>query len=337
MIGKNTKIFVAGHRGFVGSSVVRTLRAEGFQNLCFCSRARLDLEDRKKTLEYFDRARPRVVVMCAAARKCDDSWVDPLEMFGEMGMVCNVLDGAQSIDVEKCVFVGGSDLYPKSAKDPCQESTLLSDSDMPRTSDLHLGRLMGIRQCEALWRQSGRFVSLISTELYGPAKGGATGGNQGIVSLILKLLLAKERGDGRVELSREPLFKTELLFVDDFAAACVAVLLEELEWPILNVGSGEGVQMEDFVATIASAVGFPGRIEWTGKETRSDKIRRLDCNRIRSLGWSPQVSLQEGVAHTVRDLQNRLNWSRKLRLTKHRVQDLSDALAALGSSEVCKG
>ncbi len=323
MIAKESRIFVAGHQGLVGSAVLRTLRGAGFRNLCYSVRASLDLRNREEVFRYFDRARPKGVVMCAGrVGGIGANQSSPVEFMAEnLAMGTNVIEAADHYDVDRFVYLGSSCIYPRRSPQPITEDQLLSGRLEPTNEGYAIAKIACVKLCESLRLQYGKgFVSLMPTNLYGPGDRYEADSSHVIPALLLKMLLAKRSGQESVSCwgSGQPL--RELLYVDDLAAACVLVLQHDGGFPILNVGSGEEVSIHELAEKIADVVGYYGKLNWDQSKPDGVKRKLLCSERIRSLGWRPRTPLSVGLKKTFQDFQERIERSAEMERGRERQQ-----------------
>lgn len=299
---KQAKIYVAGHRGMVGSAICRALAAEGFTNVVTRTHAELDLLDPKAVRAFYETEKPDVAII-AAARVGGigaNSAANALFLYENEMIALNTVWAAYEAGVKRLLFLGSTCIYPRLAPQPIPESALLT-SELERTNEGYaLAKISGLKLCEFLRRDKGvLYHSLMPTNLYGP------GDNYDIVhghvlpTMIRKFETARESGAETVPLwgSGSPL--REFLHVDDLAAACLFAL--ELENPpdLMNVGSGEEVTIRTLAETIREATGCPARIDWDASKPDGTPRKLCDTSLIRSLGWQPKIFLAEGVKQTV--------------------------------------
>lgn len=309
MMDKQTKIYVAGHRGMVGSAICRALVADGFTNIVTRTHAELDLLDSKAVRAFYEAEKPDVAII-AAARVGGigaNSAANALFLYENEMIALNTVWAAYEAGVKRLLFLGSTCIYPRLAPQPIPESALLT-SELEKTNEGYaLAKISGLKLCEFLRRDKGvLYHSLMPTNLYGP------GDNYDIVhghvlpTMIRKFETARESGAESVPLwgSGSPL--REFLHVDDLAAACLFAL--ELENPpdLMNVGSGEEVTIRTLAETIREATGCPARIDWDASKPDGTPRKLCDTSLIRSLGWQPKIFLGEGVKKTVKSYREEL-------------------------------
>lgn len=298
---KSDKIFVAGHRGLVGSALVRKLELDGFTNLVVRDRAALDLRDRAVVDRFFSAEQPAIVILAAAkvgGIKANND--EPVEFLVEnLQVQNNVIGAAHQRGVRKLLFLGSSCIYPKHAPQPIPESALLSGPLEPTNEAYAIAKIAGIKLCQAYNREYGaNFISAMPTNLYGPNDNFDLTSSHVLPALLRKAHTAKK--EGRRELivwgSGQPL--REFLHVDDLAAACV-FLLESYDSPeIINIGCGEDISIRELAELICDIVGFDGEIAWDATKPDGTPRKLLDVSKIHALGWRHQIGLREGIART---------------------------------------
>ncbi len=299
---KNAKIYVAGHRGMVGSAVCRALKAAGFGNIVTRTHAELDLLDAKAVREFYEAEKPEVAVI-AAARVGGigaNSSANSLFLYENEMIAMNTVWAAAEAGVERLLFLGSTCIYPRLAPQPIPESALLT-SELEKTNEGYaLAKISGLKLCEFLRRERGLvYHSLMPTNLYGP------GDNYDIVhghvlpTLIRKFENARNLGESRVELWGTGSAIREFLHVDDLASACLFSL--ELDNPpdLMNVGSGEEVTIRHLAELVREATGSTAEIVWDATKPDGTPRKLCDTALIRSLGWRSEIALKEGLARTV--------------------------------------
>lgn len=294
-------IFVAGHRGLIGSAVARKLGDEGFTNLLTASRSQLDLRDPVAVADYFDATRPRYVVLAAGrVGGILANLESPADFIDENVVIqLNVLRSAYRTGVRKLVLFGSSCMYPRQAKQPMSEDMLLSGKPEPTSLPYAIAKLAGVFACLAYNEQLGeqRFIPLIPNSTYGPRDNFDARSGHVLAALIARFHDAKTSGAGSVTVWGTGNARREFIHADDVAAACLHVLLSDvsaLELP-LNVGVGEDISITELATQIAGVVGFDGRIEWDESKPDGAPRKLLDSSRIRASGWMPAISLSSGL------------------------------------------
>jgi GDP-L-fucose synthase len=300
-VEKSEKIFIAGHRGLVGSALVRQFQQGGFTNLLTPDRAELDLGDAGAVDRFFAYEKPAVVVFAAAkvgGIKANNEL--PVEFLLEnLQMQNNVIRAAYESGVRKLLFLGSSCIYPKHAPQPMPETALLTGPLEPTNEAYAIAKIAGIKLCQAYAREYGaNFISAMPTNLYGPNDNFDLLSSHVLPALLRKAHIAKEKKARELVVwgSGEP--RREFLHVDDLAAACV-FLLEKYDSPeIINVGCGEDISIRELAELICDIVGFEGELAWDATKPDGTPRKLLDVSKIHALGWRHRTSLREGVSRT---------------------------------------
>lgn len=294
-------LFVAGHRGLVGSAMVRELKAAGYSNLITRTRAEVDLLDSNAVARFFDEARPAVVVLAAAkvgGIRANIEW--PVEFLLEnLKIQNNVIEHAARTGVRKLLFLGSSCIYPKLAPQPIPEEALLSSALEPTNEPYAIAKIAGIKLCQAYSRQYGKnFIAAMPTNLYGPGDNFDLQSSHVLPALVRKMHDAKVSGASEVTLWGTGTARREFLHVEDLARAC-RFLIEEYNAPeIINVGWGEDVTIRELAGIVREVVGFGGELVFDITKPDGTPRKLLDTTKLRQLGWQPRITLQEGIAST---------------------------------------
>lgn len=297
-IPKDAPFYVAGHCGLVGSAIWRHLEQRGFANLIGRRSRDLDLRDRNAVRDFFAGARPRYVIDAAA--KVGGIFANdahPADFLSDnLRIQVNLLDAAHEFGVERFLFLGSSCIYPKLAEQPIREESLLTGPLEPTNDAYAIAKIAGVMQVQALRRQHGRaYISAMPTNLYGPGDNFAIPGAHVLPMLIRRMHEAKLRGDARFTIYGTGTPRREFLHTDDLAAACL-LLLERYDDPApINIGCGEDVTIDQLARIIADVVGYAGEFEHDTSKPDGTPRKLLDVSRIRGLGWSPTVSLPDGI------------------------------------------
>ncbi|MBH1461105.1 GDP-L-fucose synthase [Stenotrophomonas sp. GD03993] len=296
-----SRIFVAGHRGLVGSAIVRRLTSLGYRNLILASRDVLDLRDRQSVDAFFERERPEIVFLAAAkVGGIHANSTYPADfLFENLQIQNNVIDGAYRFGVEKLAFLGSSCIYPKHAEQPIREESLLTGSLEATNEWYAVAKIAGIKMCQAYRRQYGfNAISLMPTNLYGPGDNFDLQNSHVLPALIRKFHDAKIAGIPEVVMWGSGTPRREFLHVDDMAAASVFLAETYSGEDIVNVGVGEDISILELAELVRAVTGFSGRI--VNDLTKPDGTPRklLDVSRLSDLGWKAKIGLREGVAAT---------------------------------------
>ena len=298
---KSDKIFIAGHRGLVGSALVRKLAQDGFDNLLVRDRAALDLGNAAAVDRFFAAEKPAGVVLAAAkvgGIKANNDL--PVEFLLEnLQMQNNVVRAAHENGVRKLLFLGSSCIYPKHAPQPIPESALLTGPLEPTNEAYAIAKIAGIKLCQAYAREYGaNFISAMPTNLYGPNDNFDLESSHVLPALLRKAHIAKQEGARELLVWGSGSPRREFLYVDDLAAACV-FLLEKYDSPeIVNIGCGEDISVRELAELICDIVGFNGQLAWDGTKPDGTPRKLLDVSKIHALGWRHRIDLREGIKRT---------------------------------------
>jgi GDP-L-fucose synthase len=295
---KTDKIFVAGHRGMVGSAVVRRLQSDDFTNLVLRGRAELDLLDPGAVSKFFATEKPTIVVLAAARvggiKANNDAPVEFL--IDNVRIQNNVISAAHQNGARKLLFLGSSCIYPKYAPQPIPESALLTGPLEPTNEAYAIAKIAGIKLCQAFAREYGaNFISPMPSNLYGPNDNFDLDASHVLAALLRKAHEAKTSGAGELIVWGSGTPRREFLHVDDLADACL-FLLERYDSPeIINVGTGEDLTIRELAELICDVVGFGGELAWDKTKPDGTPRKLLDVARLNKLGWSPKISLRNGI------------------------------------------
>jgi GDP-L-fucose synthase len=300
-VNKSSRIFVAGHRGLVGSATIRLLQGRGYSNLLFRTRQELDLTDQLAVRKFFEAERPDVVILAAArvgGINANNSY--PASFIRDNLMIQgNVIDSAYRSGVSKFVFLGSSCIYPKLAPQPIREDYLLTGSLEPTNEWYAIAKIAGIKMCQAYRREYGfNAICLLPTNLYGPGDNFDLENSHVLPALIRRFHEAKIRGDDSVTVWGTGLPRREFLYVDDLADAVLYLLERYDSEPIINVGWGQDVTIRELAELVQSQVGYTGRLVFDSSKPDGTPRKLLDTTRLTSLGWRPQIRLNDGIRGT---------------------------------------
>jgi len=313
---KHLKIFIAGHRGMVGSAIWRALEQKGYKNLIGKTSKELDLRNQAAVRDFFNTEQPDVVIDAAArvggilANK-DYPYTFVME---NMQIQNNLIDEAWEHDVEKFIFLGSSCIYPKFAPQPLKEEYLLTDSLEPTNEWYAIAKISGVKACEAIRKQYGNdFVSLMPTNLYGSHDNFDLKTSHVLPAMMRKFHDAKMAGNAPVELwgSGTPL--REFLHVDDLANAVIFALENELPEHLYNVGFGSDISINELAGLIQQIVGHIGEIYWDSSKPDGTPRKWMDSSKLISLGWKPTIYLKEGITSTYKWFLEHQNEVKELR------------------------
>ena len=309
MINKSDKIYIAGHRGMVGSACWRALEAEGYTSLIGKTSKELDLRN-QKAVEDFIRAEKPVVIIDAAAKVggilANDTY--PYEfLMDNMLIQNNLIRSAHENDVPKFIFLGSSCIYPKFAPQPLKEEYLLTDSLEPTNEWYAIAKISGVKLIESLRKEYNRdYVSLMPTNLYGPNDNFDLKSSHVLPAMIRKFHEAKVNDDANVELWGSGAPKREFLYVDDLAQAVLFAIDNILDEHLYNVGTGIDLTIKELESLVQSIVGHNGEITWDSSKPDGTPRKLMDNSRLMNQGWIPNIDLESGIRYTYNDFLNSL-------------------------------
>lgn len=292
------KIYVAGHRGMVGSAIVRALRAAGHAHVVTRTSAELDLRDGAATRAFLAAEKPAYVVMAAArVGGIKANSTEPYDFLHDnLAMAANVIDGSRRAGVRKLLFLGSSCIYPKLAPQPLREESLLTGPLEVTNEAYAVAKIAGIKLCDHARAQYGcDFISAMPCNLYGPGDNFSLEHSHVLPALIRKMHEARLRGDTSLRLWGTGTPLREFLHADDLAEACVLLLERYSQAGHINVGSGEELSVRQLAELVAQTVGFTGRLEFDPSMPDGTPRKLMDVSRIRALGWRPRIALAEGI------------------------------------------
>lgn len=297
-ISKSDKIYVAGHRGLVGSAIVRNLRSKGYTNIIGRTHNELDLKNQAAVNEFFATEKPDVVVLAAAkVGGINANNTTPAEFaYENMQIQCNVINAAHVNKVKKLLFLGSTCIYPKMAPQPIPEDALLTGPLEVTNEAYAIAKISGLEMCKFYKRQYGdNYISCMPTNLYGPHDNYDLQGSHVMPAMIRKFHEAKVNGSATVELwgTGSPL--REFLYVDDMADACVFLLENYDGEQHVNIGTGKEVTIKQLAETVKKTVGFEGEIVWNSAMPDGTPRKLTDVTKLHNLGWTHKVDLEEGV------------------------------------------
>ncbi len=300
-MNKNTKIYVGGHAGLVGSAIVRELRRQGYENLVYRSLQDLNLLDQAAVNKFFASERPERVILAAA--KVGGIHANNTQqadfLYENLLIAANVIKAAADHDTEKLLFLGSSCIYPKLAPQPIPESALLTGPLEPTNEGYAIAKIAGLKLCEMFQRQYGkRFISAMPTNLYGPGDNFHPDHSHVIPGMMRRFHEAKKSGAKEVVVWGSGTPKREFLHVEDLARALV-LLLDRYEEPqTINVGSGQEHTIAELAQLMKEAVGYTGEIRFDTSKPDGTPRKIINSSRLHSLGWKPEVNLRDGLKTT---------------------------------------
>ncbi len=298
---KQSKIFVAGHRGLVGSALVNCLKAHGYENILLKTREEVDLTDQASTNQFFRESQVDYVFVAAA--KVGGILYNKLYqadfLYENLMISANVIKAAADHDVTKLLYLGSSCIYPRLAEQPIREESLLSGALEPTNEGYALAKIAGLKLCEKYMLQyEKRFISAMPTNLYGPGDNFHPDHSHVIPGLMRRIHQAKIEGASAVTIWGTGSPRREFLFVDDLAEALVFLMNNYEEASTVNVGCGEDITIAELAQLLKKVVGYPGELQFDTSKPDGTPRKLLDTAKINKLGWKPRVKLEEGLRRT---------------------------------------
>lgn len=306
MMERDSKIFVAGHRGMVGSAICRKLNQEGYYNQILKTSSELDLRDQAAVRRFFEEERPDYVFLAAA--KVGGIYANNTYradfIYDNLAIQSNIIHESFRCGVTKLLFLGSSCIYPKHAAQPMKEDSLLTGVLESTNEPYAIAKIAGIKMCQAYRHQYGcNFISLMPTNLYGPNDNYDLNNSHVVPALISKFLMAKLHGRESVEIWGSGTPKREFLYVDDLAAACLFLMKNYNSPEIINVGTGVDLSIKELALLIKKCIGYDGDLHFNTGQPDGTPRKLLDTNKINNLGWYSKVSLEEGLMKVCKECE----------------------------------
>ncbi len=297
-MNKNSKIYVAGSRGMVGSAIVRNLEAKGYNNLVLRTSKELDLRNQAEVNDFFSTEEVEYVFLAAAkvgGIHANNSYRAEF-LYDNLMIEANVIHAAHLFGVKKLLLLGSSCIYPKFAEQPIKESSLLTGALEHTNEPYAIAKIAGIKLCETYRDQYGDdFISAMPTNLYGPNDNYDLNNSHVLPALLRKFHSAKQSGEDAVEIWGSGTPMREFLHVDDLAEACHFLMLNYDSQETINVGSGKDLTIRELAETIKEIVGFEGELKFDTSKPDGTPRKLMDSGRINELGWNPNIGLSEGI------------------------------------------
>lgn len=307
----NSKIFIAGHRGMVGSALVRKLTKQGFQNIVYKTSQELDLRNQQAVNDFFASEKPQYVFLTAAkvGGIVANNTYRAEFIYDNLMMEANVIHASYLHQVNKLMFLGSSCIYPKMAPQPLKEEYLLSGFLEKTNQPYAIAKIAGIELCDAYRSQYGcNFISVMPTNLYGPNDNYNLEKSHVLPALIRKFITAKKNSESSVTLWGTGSPFREFLHVDDLADACVFLMNHYNESGLINIGYGEDIQIKDLANLVKKNIGYEGEIIWDTSKPDGTPRKLMDVSKLNQLGWKPTINLEEGIQKVLNDIQ-KLDWA----------------------------
>jgi GDP-L-fucose synthase len=297
-IDSNARIYVAGHRGMVGSAIVRRLQAGGYRNLLLRTRAELDLLDQRAVHGFLAEERPDYVFVAAAkvgGIQANNQYRADF-LYQNLAIESHLIHGAHLAGVQRLMFLGSSCIYPRDCPQPIKEEYLLTGPLEPTNEPYAIAKIAGVKLCESYQRQHGRqYVSVMPTNLYGLNDNYDLANSHVLPALLRKAHEAKARGDAEYVVWGSGTPRREFLYADDLADACVYLMERDYDGPLLNLGTGRDVTIRELAETVMDVVGFGGKIVYDRSKPDGTPRKLLDVSRMAALGWRAGTALREGI------------------------------------------
>lgn len=303
-MNKNDKIYIAGHRGMVGSAIMRQLKADGFHNIIFRTSAELDLRRQQDVAAFFAQEKPDYVFLAAAkvgGILANNTYRADF-LYENLMIQNNVIHAAYEQGAKKLMFLGSSCIYPKMAPQPLKEEYLLTGLLEPTNEPYAIAKIAGIKMCDAYRAQYGcNFISVMPTNLYGPNDNYDLNNSHVLPAMLRKFHEAKINSAESVTLWGSGTPMREFLHADDMAAACVHLMLQYDEEGLVNIGTGEDISIWDLALLIKKITGFEGELIWDSTKPDGTPRKLMDVSKLRALGWEAQIGLEQGIQQVYND------------------------------------
>ncbi|MFH1321726.1 MAG: GDP-L-fucose synthase [Bacteroidota bacterium] len=307
-MNNNSKIYIAGHTGMVGSAILRKLRTEGYDNFVLRDEGELDLREQKGTMEFFNTERPEYVFLAAArvgGIQANNTYRAEF-IYDNLMIQSNILHFSYKNGVKKLMFLGSTCIYPKLAPQPLKEEYLLTDTLEPTNEPYAIAKIAGIKMCEAYRSQYGcNFISVMPTNLFGPNDNYDLENSHVLPALLRKFHTAKVENRPFVEVWGTGSPKREFLYVDDMADACLFLMLNYNQPEIINIGMGEDIFIKDLAFVIKEITDYKGEIRFDASKPDGTPRKLLDVSKLHSLGWKHKINLEEGIKRVYEDIKER--------------------------------
>ncbi len=300
----NSKIFVAGHKGMVGSAIVRRLQAAGFDQVITRDRSELDLLDQRAVHDFIRTERPDYVFIAAAkvgGIQANNVYRADF-LYQNLVIEANLIHACHVADVQRLMFLGSSCIYPKMAPQPLKEDYLLTGPLEPTNEPYAIAKIAGIKLCEAFNAQHGRqYISVMPTNLYGVNDNYDLNNSHVLPALIRKAHEAQRRGDKSLVVWGTGTPMREFLYADDLADACVHLMQQGYDGPLVNIGTGTDVTIRELAETVVKVVGFQGELSFDTSKPDGTPRKLMDVSRLHGLGWQARTGLEDGIALAYQD------------------------------------
>ncbi len=302
---KNSKIYIAGHNGMVGSSILRVLKKNNFRNIYFFNSKELNLTDQSQVIKMFTKIKPEYVFICAAkvgGIKANDDYSAEF-IYENLMIQSNLIHTSYTHNVKKLLFLGSSCIYPKDVKQPIKESYLLTGLLEKTNQSYAIAKISGIEMCRSYNKQYGcNFISVMPTNLYGPNDNYDSENSHVFAALIKKIIDAKKNKINEVIIWGSGRPRREFLHVDDLADACLFLMINYDNSDHLNVGWGKDISIIELAELISKVYDYKGKFVFDKSKPDGTLLKRLDCSKINQLGWYPKIKLEDGIKMVIENI-----------------------------------
>jgi GDP-L-fucose synthase len=304
---QTAKIYIAGHRGMVGSGLERKLRKEGYNNIVTRASAELDLRNQQAVNDFFEKEKPAYVILAAAkvgGIHANNTYRAEF-IYDNLMIEANIIHAAYLNKVKKLLFLGSSCIYPKMAPQPLKEEYLLSGYLEPTNQPYAIAKIAGIEMCDSYRSQYGcNFISAMPTNLYGTNDNYHPENSHVLPALIRRIVLAKKNNEPTVTIWGTGTPRREFLHVDDLADACYFLLKEYNEKGVVNIGCGTDISIKELAEMIMTEVGYEGKLSFDASKPDGTPRKLMDTSKINNLGWRPNIELRAGIRKTIQQFEN---------------------------------
>jgi GDP-L-fucose synthase len=308
-MNKNAKIYIAGHRGMVGSAILRTLQARGYSNFVLRTSSELDLRNQQEVSDFFAKEKPEFVFLAAAkvgGIVANNTYRADF-LYENLMIQSNVIHHAYLNGVQKLLFLGSSCIYPKMAPQPLKEEYLLTGLLEPTNEPYAIAKIAGIKMCDAYRSQYGcNFISVMPTNLYGPNDNYDLNNSHVLPALLRKFICAKREGADSVTIWGTGTPLREFLHADDLAEACLFLMDGYNESGLVNIGVGEDISILDLAKLVKKIVGFEGEIQLDTSKPDGTPRKLMDVSKLNELGWKASISLEEGIKMVYEEIKDKI-------------------------------
>ena len=305
---KNSRIYIAGHRGMVGSAILRELKKQGYKNFIFRTRKELDLTNQRQVNRFFEKEKPEYVFLAAAlvgGINANNTYRADF-IYSNICIQTNVIHAAYKNRVKKLLFLGSSCIYPKLSPQPIKEKYLLTGELEPTNEPYAVAKISGLKMCEAYRDQyKCNFISVMPTNLYGPNDNYDLNNSHVLPALIRKFHEAKINNKKEVIIWGTGKAMREFMYVEDMARACVLIMNEYNKKEFINIGTGKDITIKELAETIREIIGFNGKIKFNTKKPDGTPRKLLDISKLKELNFEESISLKKGIELTYKDYKNR--------------------------------